>query len=136
MTRAQKHRYEVLASNLLLIGIVIASLTIYHQKKIFWDIHTQRTTKISVLAVIPLFIWLIYSIRKGRRWAKITYLVIAVVSIVSLVLDHKRVALMMSASMVTAITSIGQDLLEVVISILLVMSLRKPTPEPLLATNE
>lgn len=136
MTLAQQRRYEVLAFNLLIISTVVSTLTNYYYKKSFWDPHTKRTTYIALLVVLPFFIWQFYGIRKGNRWAKLTYVVLTIIGWVFLALDYKRMVPNMLTSTPIAINTIVQYLLTAVIVVLLILSLRKPTPELLSASSE
>ena len=136
MTLAQKHRYEVLAFNILLIGTVISTLINYYYKKSFWDPHTKHTTHIGLLIVLPFFIWQFYGIRKGKRWAKLSYVVLTVIGWGFLALDYKRMVPKMFTSTPVAVNTVTQHLLTVLVVVLLILSLRKPAPDSLSATNE
>jgi cell division protein FtsW (lipid II flippase) len=135
MTLAQQHRYEVVASNLLIIGTVVSTLINYYYKKSFWDTHMSHTTHLAILVLLPLFIWQLYSIRKGKRWAKLSYVVLTVIGWGFLVLDYKRMVAKVFTSTPIAVNSIAQYLLTVAIVVLLILSLRKPALEPLSVTN-
>jgi len=136
MTLAQKHSYEVLAFNLLIIGTVVSLLINYYYKKSFWDPHIKHTTHIALLVVLPFFIWQFYGIRKGKRWAKLSYVVLTVIGWVFLAFDYKRMVPKMLTLTPFAINTVVQYFLTAVVVVLLILSLRKPTPELLSATSE
>lgn len=136
MTFAQQRRYEVLAFNLLALGTVASIPFNYYYKKGFWDPHTKHTTHIALLVVLPFFIWQFYSIRKGKRWAKLSYVVLTIIGWVFLALDYKRMVPRLFTPTPVAINTVVQYLLIAVVIVLLILSLRKPTPEPLLVENE
>jgi hypothetical protein len=136
MTLAQKHRYEVSAFNILIISTVISTFINYYYKKSFWDTQTKHTTHIALLIVLPLLIWQFNGIRKGKRWAKLSYVILTPIGWVFLVLDYKRLIPKAFTPMPVAINTAIQYLFSVVVVILLIMSLRKPTPEPTLTESE
>lgn len=136
MTLAQQRRYEVLAFNLLIIGIVESALVNYYYKKSFWDTHIKHSTHLALLVVVPFFMWQFYSIRQGKRWAKVSYVVLTVIGWVFLLLDYKRMVPKLFTPTPFAINTIAQYALTALVVVLLVLSLRKPIIEPLLATSE
>jgi len=136
MTLAQQRRYEVLAFNILIIGTAVSTLINYYYKQSFWAPHTKHTTHIALVVVLPFFIWQFYGIRKGKRWAKLSYVILTIIGWIFLALDYKRMLPKMSTPAPVAINAIVQNLLTVVEVALLILSLRKPTPEPLSATAD
>ncbi len=136
MTLAQKHRYEVLASNLIYLGTLVFTTINFFVKQGFWGPHTSRTG-LALIIVISLFIlWVAYLIRKGRKWAKLVYILITIIGILPLLLDFKRFASISLTSTSVTVNFIAQEVLYVGISTFLLLSLRKPTPEPLSVASE
>lgn len=136
MTLAQQRRYEVAAFNLLIIGTVASTLINYYYKKSFWDPHTKHSTHLALVLIVPFLIWQFYGIRQGERWAKLSYVVLAVIGWVFLVLDYKRSAPKLFTLTPFALNTVVQYALTAVVVALLLLSLRKPSVEPLLATRE
>jgi hypothetical protein len=136
MTLAQQRRYEIAAFNLLLIGTVEATLINYYYKRSFWDPHTKHATHLALLVVLPFFMWQFYGIRQGKRWAKLSYVVLTVIGWVFLVLDYKRLAPKLATPLPVTINTVAQYALTAVVVVLLILSLRKPSAESLLATRE
>jgi TRAP-type uncharacterized transport system fused permease subunit len=136
MTLAQQRRYELLAFNLLIIGTVTSTLLNYYYKKSFWDPHTKHSTHLALVLVLPFFIWQFYGIRQGKRWAKLSYAVLTIIGWIFLVLDYKRMAPKLFTPTPVAINTIVQYALSALVVVLLLLSLRKPSLEPLLATSE
>jgi asparagine N-glycosylation enzyme membrane subunit Stt3 len=136
MTLAQQRRYEIFAFNLLIIGMIESALINYYYKKSFWDPHTKHSTYLAALVVLPFFIWQFYGIRQGKRWAKLSYIVLTVIGWVFLALDYKRMVPKLFTPMPFALNTIVQYALTAVVIVLLLLSLRKPILEPLLATSE
>jgi hypothetical protein len=136
MTLAQQRRYELLAFNLLIIGTVASTLINYYYKKSFWDPHTKHATHLALVVVLPFFLWQFYGIRQGKRWAKLSYVVLTVIGWIFLVLDYQRMAPKLFTPMPVAINTVVQYALTAVVVVLLLLSLRKPSVEPLLAPSE
>lgn len=136
MTLAQQRRYEIVAFNLVIIGMVESALINYYYKKSFWDTHTNHSTYLAALVVLPFFIWQFYGIRQGKRWAKLSYVVLTVIGWIFLVLDYKRMAPKLFTPTPFALNTIVQCALTAVVIVLLLLSLRKPILEPFLATSE
>jgi TRAP-type uncharacterized transport system fused permease subunit len=136
MTLAQQRRYELLAFNLLIIGTVASTLFNYYYRKSFWDPHTKHSTHLALVLVLPFFLWQFYGIRQGKRWAKLSYVILTVIGWIFLVLDYKRMAPKLFMPTPVAINTVVQYALTAVVVVLLLLSLRKPSLEPLLATSE
>jgi hypothetical protein len=136
MTLAQQRRYELLAFNLLIIGTVASTLLNYYYKKSFWDPHTKHATHLALVVVLPFFLWQFYGIRQGKRWAKLSYVVLTVIGWIFLVLDYKRMAPKLFTPMPVALNTVVQYALSALVVVLLLLSLRKPSVEPLLAPSE
>jgi hypothetical protein len=136
MTLAQQHRYERLAAKLIFI-VNIAALTIgnYLTKQGFWAAHMPRTTIWALVLYLPWLFWVAYCISRGRRWAKITYLVLTVLGLLFVILDYKRMAPKLFFSTASIINFCTQQVLYLGIGWLILLSLRKPTPETALAAN-
>jgi len=129
MTLAQQRRYEVLASNLIYWGTLVNTVVNFFIKKGFWDTQGSRRALIILLIITIFILWVAYLIRKGRRWAKIVYVVIAIVGILPLIIDYHRFASISFTSRAATVSYFVQEILYVSIGVILVLSLRKPTPE-------
>jgi hypothetical protein len=136
MTLAQQRRYELLAFNLLIIGTVTSTLLNYYYKKSFWDPHTKHSTHLALVLVLPFFIWQFYGIRQGKRWAKLSYAVLTIIGWILLGLDYQRMAPKLFTPMPVALNTVVQYALSALVVVLLLLSLRKPSVEPLLAPSE
>ena len=136
MTLAQQHRYETLAAWLIFI-VNLAVLTVgnYITKQGFWAAHVSRTLVVVSVLVNSWLFWVAYCIGRGRRWAKITYLVLTVLGILIIVLDYKRMAPKFLFSTASIISFYTQQVLYLGTCWLIILSLRKPTPETALAAN-
>ena len=129
MTLAQQHRYEILASNIIFITTVGAAIINYFVRGIGDTSVSQATT--ALLGLFSLFLlFLAYFIRIGRRWAKFTYLAVTVLVFLPLVLDYHRLAATTFTSTAAIVAYAVQQLCYVVVTVLLILSLRRPTLHP------
>jgi hypothetical protein len=129
MTFAQQHRYDILASSLLLGGSIIATIVNYFVKQGFWRETLHHSALIALILYQPFYLWQLYCMSRGQRWAKILYLVLTGVGLIGFVLDYKRIALRDLTSTGATINFAFQNVLALVAAVLLILSLRKPTSE-------
>jgi hypothetical protein len=130
MTQAHQQRIDALAFSLLLGGTILGTCCNYFVKQGFWSQTLSRPGLIVLILLQPFYVWWIYRISKGRRWAKILYLAITGLSLVAYVFDYKRVATLFLTSPLASLNFISQQLLAFTVAVLLALTLRKPTPEP------
>ena len=130
MTQAQQQRIDASIFYLLLIGSVVATCCNYFVKQGFWLPTLTRPGLLFLILFQPFYVWWIYRISKGKRWAKILYLAITGLSLAAYVFDYKRIAAMYLTSPLASINFVYQQLLAFTVAVLLVLTLRKPTPEP------
>ena len=132
MTLAQQHRYETLASKLIFIAFVVFTIVNYFTKQGFWAVNPAptRTTLVLSALVYPWFLWLTYCVGKGRRWAKMTYLLLTSSGILFTILDYKRLAPKLFFSPAATSSYFTQQVVYLGISILILLSLRKVTAVP------
>lgn len=129
MTLAQQYRYNTLASNVIVISTILAGI-------ISFSLRQLRNTSVSHAAVVlvalfSLFLLLLaYFIRKGRRWAKFVYFIITGFMLLPVLFDYKRLAATTFISPADIALYVSQDACYVLVSALLILSLRKPTPAP------
>ncbi len=129
MTVAQQRRYESLAAKLIFAAFAVFTIVNYFTKQGFWAANLSRTAIVVSALVYPWFLWLTYRISKGYRRAKITYVVLTFLGILLIALDYKRMAPKLFFSTAATISYIIQQVIYIGTSILLLLSLRRPTPE-------
>jgi hypothetical protein len=129
MTQAQQQRIDAAVFYLLVIGSVVATCCNYFVKQGFWRPTLTRPGLITLILFQPVYLWWIYRISQGKRWAKIVYLVITGLGLAAYVFDYKRIAAIYLTSPLASLNFIYQQLLAFTVAVLLVLTLRKPTPE-------
>ena len=134
MTLAQQHRYERLAASLILVGTFVTTTINYFVRKGFWNPALSHRGLITLIVRQPLFLWMLYGIYKGRRWAKILYIVLTGTGILfflfAYLFDHKRMVAIGYSSPGAAVSSIVGNLFSLAVLVPVVLSLRRPTLEP------
>jgi hypothetical protein len=130
MTQAHQQRIDTLAYGLLLGGAILGTCCNYFVKQGFWGPTLSRPGLVILILLQPFYLWWIYRISKGKRWAKILYLAITALSLAAYIFDYKRVAVLFLTSPLASLNFISQQLLAFTVAMLLALTLRKPTPEP------
>ncbi len=130
MTQAHQQRIDTLAFGLLLGGSIVGTCCNYFVKQGFWSPALSHTGLTVLVLFQPFYLLWIYAIGKGKRWAKILYLVSTGLGLTAYVLDYKSIALRQFTSPLASLNFISQQLLVFAVTALLVLTLRKPTPEP------
>jgi hypothetical protein len=128
MTLAQQRRYDVLASSIIFISTIVATIVSFYLRSLE-NTSVSRATVI-IIGLFSLFLLLLaYFIRIGRRWAKFTYIAVTVLVFLPVVLDYHRLAATTFTSTAATAAYIAQQLCYVVVATLLILSLRRPTSE-------
>jgi hypothetical protein len=130
MTQAHQQRIDTLAFGLLLGGSILVTCCNYFVKQGFWSPTLSRPGLIILILLQPFYLWWIYCISKGKRWAKILYFVITGLGMIAYVFDYERVNTLFLTSPLSSLNFIFQQALSFGVGILLVLTVRKPTPEP------
>lgn len=130
MTFTQQRRYEILASNLLLGGCLVGLLANYFLKQGYWTKSLSVTSVLTVTVGFLVVFWQAYYIRKGRRWAKLLYVLLTIAGLFIIALDYKRTLVGKLDSPAIASNYIAQQLLALGVAVILLLSLRKPSIEP------
>ncbi|MGI4762332.1 MAG: hypothetical protein ACRYF0_16600 [Janthinobacterium lividum] len=137
MTLAQQHRYEMLATKLIFISnLAVITIGNYLTKQGFWAADLSHTTIWVAVLFYPWFFWVAYCIGKGRRWAKITYIVLTVLGLLFTMLDYKRMAPKLFFSTASTSSFFMQQVLYIGICGLILLSLRKTKLETGLAASK
>jgi hypothetical protein len=137
MTLAQQHRYETLAAKLIfIVSLAVITIGNYFTKQGLWVANLSHAMIWAAVLLYPWFFWVAYCVGKGRRWAKITYIILTVSGTLFTVLDYKRMAPKLFFSTAPTISFFAQQVLYLGICGLILLSLRKATPEADLAASE
>lgn len=92
MTLAQQQRLDQLAAGLLLGGTILATSVNYFTKQGFWSPNLKHSALIALIVFQPFYLVQLYYISKGKRWAKLCYLVLEGLGLIGWALSYKRVA--------------------------------------------
>jgi hypothetical protein len=128
MTLAQQRRYDTWAAGLLFFGSIVATGINYFTKQGFWRPALTHKGLIILLLSQPFYLVWVYLIWKGKRWAKILYVVISALGLVAF-LFLPTPANLVTDSLVGRINVVAQNILAFSVSALLIVSLRRPTPD-------
>jgi len=92
-------------------------------------VNMSRTLLVVSMLVYAWFLWIAYCVGRGRRWAKITYIVLTVLGMLFAALDYKRLAPKLFFSTASTFSFFVQQVLYIGICWLIFLSLRKVTPD-------
>lgn len=129
MTLAQQQKLDQLCFGLLVGGSFLATGMNYFTKQGFWNAALSHTALITLIVFQPFYFWQVYSIGKGKRWAKILYLVLTGLGELGLLLAFRRIATKTLTSHLATFNFTFQQVLSLAVAVILVLTLRRPTPE-------
>ena len=113
---------DVLASNLLFAGCFIGTVINYFTKEGFF-IKGLSNSFIAILIIGTLLALALYfCIRKGYKWAKITFILLYTISLIASVSDFRGLTKKVSTPL-KAVNYTSQSILEISATVLLVFSL-------------
>ncbi|MGI4760916.1 MAG: hypothetical protein ACRYF0_09435 [Janthinobacterium lividum] len=129
MTLTEQHYVDKIAAGLLIFGSIAATIINYFTNQGFWNPGYSHTGLIALILFQPVYVLIVYYIWKGKRWAKILFIVLCTPGFLALLFDSKRVTAIAFTSPGAVANFIAQTTLSVSVVILLILTLRRPTSE-------
>ncbi|OGX87298.1 hypothetical protein [Hymenobacter coccineus] len=122
-------KLDVVASNLLFASLAVGVAVSYGTKTGVFanDFKTSPATAAALTIAVPFLLVQYYAIRKGERWAKISYVAFAGLSVLFTFLDFKGVTAKLDTPASAAIFVV-QYLVQLAVMVMILQSLRGVKP--------
>ena len=124
----QRPKNITIATCLLVFSFIIESIKLmFRWNEFYYEVIIVKGIPVYIMwapgFICALFLWIVYKIYSGRNWARIVYLILAIISLLSFVISPKEFLEQFHRSIIDGLTSIMQPIISVTVVYLLFFGL-------------